>query len=424
MKIKLNSKFKELYTSPKRYFLFTGGRGSGKSFHESMFLTQLSYESGNRTLYTRYTMASAEISIIPEFNEKIKLLNAILHFDINKTEITNKLTKSDIIFRGIKTSSGIQTATLKSIQGITTWANDESEELVDEVVFDKIDFSIRIVNKHNRVILSMNPTTRQHWIYKRWLEKTHKIIYIDGYPVPISTHHDVCHIHTTYLDNLENLSQSFLDQIEKMKVEDKQKYASEIIGGWKIDLDGVLYKRNELRRFSMNDFKNEGLEGKLGYIDVADEGTDNLAFPMAYIFTKKIFITDIIFTPENIDFTLPKSISFIKKHNPEYVRVEANNQGSVFIKMLRQAIQVDKVLPVTSTANKHTRIILQHGFITEFFYFLNEDEIIPGSDYDRFMRELFDYMKLKGETKDKDDAPDALSGLAQMIQSFLPHLFV
>ena len=41
----------------------------------------------------------------------------------------------------LRTSSGDQTANLKSLQGITTWIIDEAEEMVDEDIFDKIDFS-------------------------------------------------------------------------------------------------------------------------------------------------------------------------------------------------------------------------------------------------------------------------------------------
>jgi len=421
--MKLNSKFKPLYTSDKTIFLITGGRGSAKSFHLSTFLAQLSYEKHHRILYTRYTMASAEISVVPEFNEKIELMDRAGDFTINKTEIINNRTGSDILFRGIKTSSGIQTASLKSIKGTSTWANDESEELVDEVVYDKIRRSIRSNKAKNRIILAMNPTTRQHWIFKRWIEKTHKIVYIDGCPVQISTHPDVCHIHTTYLDNLDNLPKDWLDDVKKLKVENKEKYASEIIGGWLIDLEGTLYKRNEVKRFSMKDFKPETAECKLGYIDVADEGTDSFAFPLAYIFPKKVFVPDVIFTKKNVDFTLPTSIAFIKKHNPNYVRVEANNQGSVFIKWLRNEIEASKILSVTSSTNKHTRIVMAHRFIIEYFHFLNEDEIMPGSDYDRFMKQLFDYMAQKGETKDDDDAPDSLSGLAKFIESYVSHLF-
>ncbi len=78
-------------------------------------------------------MTSAHLSIIPEFQEKIDLMELNSAFEVNKTEIVNKISKSEIIFRGIKTSSGDQTANLKSLQGITTWILDEAEELTDEM---------------------------------------------------------------------------------------------------------------------------------------------------------------------------------------------------------------------------------------------------------------------------------------------------
>jgi phage terminase large subunit len=82
-------------------------------------------------------MTSAHLSIIPEFQEKIDIMNLNSRFDVNKSEITNKESGSEIIF--IKSSSGDQTANLKSLQGVTTWILDEAEEL-DEKTFDKINF--------------------------------------------------------------------------------------------------------------------------------------------------------------------------------------------------------------------------------------------------------------------------------------------
>jgi phage terminase large subunit len=59
---------------------------------------------------------------------------------------------------------------LKSLAGVTTWVLDEAEELTDEDTFDKIDFSIRAKNIQNRVILVLNPATKEHFIYKRFFE--------------------------------------------------------------------------------------------------------------------------------------------------------------------------------------------------------------------------------------------------------------
>ena len=67
----LNRKFLIL-DNPTRYFIFTGGRGSGKSFAVSYLALMLLISNENhKILYTRYTLRSAGISIIPEFKEKI-----------------------------------------------------------------------------------------------------------------------------------------------------------------------------------------------------------------------------------------------------------------------------------------------------------------------------------------------------------------
>jgi phage terminase large subunit len=67
-----------------RYFIVTGGRGSGKSFAVNTFLAALTMERGQKILFTRFTMVSAATSIIPEFMEKIDLLGLQEHFHISK----------------------------------------------------------------------------------------------------------------------------------------------------------------------------------------------------------------------------------------------------------------------------------------------------------------------------------------------------
>ena len=168
---KLNKKYSALFSSNCRYYIITGGRGSGKSYAVTVFLTLLTMTQGIRVLFTRYTMVSAHLSIIPEFLEKIGLLGFDSIFSINKSEVVNTSTNSDILFRGIKTSSGNQTASLKSLQGISCWVLDEAEELIDENIFDTIDLSIRQKNIQNRIILVLNPVTKEHWIYKRFFEE-------------------------------------------------------------------------------------------------------------------------------------------------------------------------------------------------------------------------------------------------------------
>jgi len=245
--LKLNKKYLVLDESFARYFIVTGGRGSGKSFAVNSVLLLLTYQAGHTILFTRYTLRAAGISIIPEFIEKLELLGVIDQFKITKDEIINKGNGSKIIFRGIKTSSGDQTANLKSLQGITTWVMDEAEELNDEDIFDKIDLSVRNKIQENRVILILNPTTKEHFIYKRWFEDR-------GVSAGSNiTKEDTTYIHTTYLDNIDNLSESYIKQIETMKVRRPNRYKHTIEGSWLDKAEGVIFTD-----WSIGEFKQVG----------------------------------------------------------------------------------------------------------------------------------------------------------------------
>ena len=234
--IKLNDRYSSLFTADSRYFVCTGGRGSGKSFGIAVFLLSLTYEQGHKILFTRYTMISAQTSIIPEFIEKIDLMGVNDHFRITKDEIINMTTGSSIIFKGIRTSSGNQTAALKSLNGVTTFVIDEAEELTDESSFDKIDFSVRSQTKQNRCILILNPTTKEHWIYQRFFQNSNVNSGWNG-----STN-KVTYIHTSYKDNKENLSDSFLEQIFEMKLKRPDKYEHQILGGWLSSAEGAIFR--------------------------------------------------------------------------------------------------------------------------------------------------------------------------------------
>lgn len=251
--------YNPLYENKDKFIIIlSGGRGSAKSFNATTFIERLTFEQGHKILFSRYTMTSAHISIIPEFTDKIEREGTGQYFKVNKNEIDNLYSGSKIIFKGIKTSSGNQTANLKSIQGITTFVGDEMEERESEEDYEKLILSIREKGKQLRVILILNPTNADHFIYKKYIEKTHKIVQVDGVDVQISTHPDVLHLHTTYLDNLANLDDQFINLVNRIKQEsieqstingvlqqhlfNKSKYAQKIIGRWADVADGVIFE--------------------------------------------------------------------------------------------------------------------------------------------------------------------------------------
>ena len=200
-----------------------------------------------------------------------------------------------------------------------------------------------------------------------------------------------------------------------------------------LDKSGVLFQKEDLKRFSLSELRKEDAQAIMGYIDVMDDGTDSLAFALGYIYQNAVYITDVVFTSEKIDNTLPACVSLLEsckvveklngkeivKQDFNYVRVEANNQGGGFIRLLRQHLPVDRILSVKNSANKNTRILIEYGFIKKYFHFRNDYE--KNSQYAKFMDELFGYMK-DGSSK-HDDAPDCTSGFSKMCKTFLPELF-
>lgn len=244
--IELSPKYRPLFDDDSRYFIATGGRGSSKSFSIATMILLLTYEKGHNVLFTRYTMTSASTSIIPEMTEKIELLGLENDFLVNKTEITNNRTGNTIYFRGLKTGSGNQTAALKSLNGITTWILDEAEEMPDEHLFDKIDLSVRSKEAQNRVVLVLNPATKAHWIYNRFFAKR-------GLQGGENTRReDATYIHTTYLDNEENLDRTFIANIERMRDERPEEYTAQIMGGWRQVAEGVIFTNWEIKDFNEN----------------------------------------------------------------------------------------------------------------------------------------------------------------------------
>ena len=295
--IELNPKFAPISESDSRYFIVTGGRGSSKSYSINTLLMMLTFEAGHTILFTRLTLSSAYISIIPEFLDKIETLNIQDHFHITKDEIINKLSGSKIIFKGIRTSSGDQSANLKSLANVTTWVMDEAEELTDENIFDKIDLSVRNLKQQNRVILILNPVTKEHWIYTRFFEDKGVM---DGSNV---TKDNTTYIHTTYLDNIDNLSKSYLEQIENIKRRRPEKYKHQMLGGWLQKAEGVIFSNWKVGQFKRVGVSVYGQD----YGFAADENTlveTNIDVNNKIIYLKECFYLKSLTTSQIAELNL------------------------------------------------------------------------------------------------------------------------
>lgn len=240
MRPRINIKATSLYLplfqrGGTRYKVVIGGRGSGKSFTVSSALVDRSYDDDGTILFTRYTLTNADQSIIPEFIDKIQRLGLERDFSKSGSDLVNIRTGGKILFRGIKTPSGINTAALKSIPNLKMWVNDESEELVDENIFDTIDLSIRYNNMPGEVWLVANPPDIHHFIYRRFFKGNGVEDVWNG------VKGDVTYIHTTYLKN-PHLPAEYVALAEKCRALDPGKYDNVWLGHFALHKEGLIFK--------------------------------------------------------------------------------------------------------------------------------------------------------------------------------------
>mgnify|MGYP003365122505 CR=1 FL=1 len=310
MNIKLSERYEPLFAllngdMPEvDVVIETGGRNSQKSFATGLFACVGANDYDYNILYTRYTLTSAQDSIIPEFNEKLDLLNYYENFEVTKDRIYND--KSKIVFKGIKTSAGNQTAALKSLKGFNCWIYDEAEEHPDFDSWDKIQKSIRSSTKRNLSILLLNPATKASWLYKHFFEDRGVEEGFNG------VKGNVLYIHTTYLDLerdiiADNIWSDFEEKRlafeEWSKLSDSEReisplkkkalyYKHTILGGWLAKAEGVVFEN-----WTIGEFKDTGYS-----MYGADFGFSNDPNTLVYTSVdnklKKIYVKELLYRPK------------------------------------------------------------------------------------------------------------------------------
>lgn len=263
MEIRLSNKYEPLFAllDPSYHpevskVIITGGRNSQKSFATALFACVSARDYGWNTLYTRFTLVSAKDSIIADFNEKIDLLQSHTLFNVTSDRVESLHNKSKIVFKGIKTSQGNQTASLKSLKDFNLWIYDEAEEHPDFDSWDKVQKSIRSNVKRNLSIMLLNPTGKSHWIYETFFEERGVQAGFNGVVG------DTMYIHTTYLDLdrdiiADNIWHDFeacriaFEQWSELPKDERELrtplrkkalyYKHAILGGWLEKSEGIIF---------------------------------------------------------------------------------------------------------------------------------------------------------------------------------------
>lgn len=182
-----------------------------------------------------------------------------------------------------------------------------------------------------------------------------------------------------------------------------------------IESKGLLYPVEQLKRFTLNNLGTKKPDGIIGFTDTADRGDDYLCLLVGKRYGEYTYITDVVFTQDGVEITEPLVAQMIIDSKVDIMKIESNNGGSGFARNIRKLVRPKwkcSIIDEHQSSNKETRILMNAGYIKEYFYFRTDYE--PGSDYDKYMRALTSYVK-HGKNK-HDDAPDGTTGLAEIMK--------
>lgn len=179
-----------------------------------------------------------------------------------------------------------------------------------------------------------------------------------------------------------------------------------------IDIRGRLY--SELKTYDeLVKFKR--IES---YTDTADQGKDYLAtFIYGVTFQNEAYILDVVYTKDGMEVTEPLLAEKLVQHNVNVAHVESNNGGRGFARSVEKIMKTKYKTNKTvvrwfhQSKNKIARILSNSTWIMEHVYF-------PEGWRNRWPELYTALMTYQKEGKNKhDDAPDALTGIAEKMGS-------
>ena len=186
-----------------------------------------------------------------------------------------------------------------------------------------------------------------------------------------------------------------------------------------VDVKGLAFPESELQFFDEEEFNkyensnSDSWDGVVGYTDTADKGGDWLGSITGKLKGEYCYITDVIYTLEQMELTEPKVAQMIIDTRTDVHTIETNSGGRGFARIIRNLIKGKTrctIREIDNMANKDTRIIMKGGQIRKYFKFRRKR--VPGSDYAKYFDHLTNYVLL---SQKRDDAADVTVGLAEAL---------
>lgn len=233
--MKINQKVNEVYapvfTGDYRYYILMGGRSAGRSTVASQYnLAKLVAPEYFRGAIMRFVLSDIRNSIYQEIVDRAEEQGVREALDIKENTLQLGYGQNRVNGVGFRKSSGDQKSKLKSLANYNCVTIEEADE-INEEDFTQLDDSLRTMKGDIRVMMMLNPPDKNHWIIKRWFNLQPSGV--EGFYIPELKSEfakDTCFIHTSYLDNLQNVSLTTRENFERYKRTKPDHYHNMIMG--------------------------------------------------------------------------------------------------------------------------------------------------------------------------------------------------
>ena len=227
----------------KRYEIYYGGAGSGKSFFVAQKLVYKALSERRKILVLRKvgrTTKNSTFQLLLDTLDQFKIKNKC---KINKTDFSIELPNNSLFI-----CSGLDDPEkIKSIAGLTdAWLEEATEFSQDD--FNQIDLRIRDPHaRGQQLILSFNPVSKANWCYLQFFSDN----------LELKEFRDKVEIvKSNYLNN-PHLPQAYIDSLLSLKATNPAYYSIYALGNFG-SLDKLVYSN-----WQSFDFDEKQLKGPL-----------------------------------------------------------------------------------------------------------------------------------------------------------------
>lgn len=229
-----------LFNYSRRYEVYYGGAGSGKSVFIAQKLILKALKSKRKILITRKVGRTLKDSVFDLIVETLKKWQLYDECKVNLTTYTITLGNGSIfLFKGMDDSEKI-----KSITDITDIWCEEATELVEDD-FTQLDLRLRAMAANLQIYCSFNPTSKLNWVYKRWFA-----------PEAVVDENTTFILKTTYRDN-KFLPQAYIEALEAKAKTNPNYYKVYTLGEF-TTLDKLVFYN-----WRVSDFDYRQVQGQL-----------------------------------------------------------------------------------------------------------------------------------------------------------------